>query len=507
MYLREFDRLVSISDLHLGGREGFQIFCQGRRLAAFVDRLTESDTERLALVVNGDIVDFLAEEPAMYFDADGAIPKLERIYEDPAFQPVFQALERFVARPGRTLAVTLGNHDIELALPPVAEWLLHRLSQGEEDRRGRIALALEGAGFSCRVGSEKHGYKHVLCMHGNEVDPFNVVDYGALLQVARALNRDDEVPEWNANGGTRIVIDVMNDIKRRFPFVDLLKPESDAVVPALIALDPGHLGKLGGILKIVRYVARDKVRMRAGWLGGDEEVPADEPSDAEVIQEVLEEQGMTAEPAAAAAGGSGDAVTDLLYQAQTRVDAGDERAPAAGGEEELLGVMGPVKRAFGISTGSDEGDRREMLRRFLAKKLADDETFGLDERDEVFTGLDQAVGRSVDFLITGHTHKARAIDRGAGAWYFNSGTWIRLIKLEPEVVTDEDRFARVWAALGAGTIDALDDVRDLGGERGELVWHRPTAVTVVGDEDAPTYGRLDLVGEDGDVELLARSDP
>ncbi len=506
MFLREFDRLVAISDLHLGGRKGFQIFCQGERLGSFIDGLTSSDSRRLALVINGDLVDFLAEEPAMYFDAAGAIDKLERIYGDPAFAPVWQALERFVAHQGRTLVVTLGNHDIELALPPVAEWLVERLSGGDDSRRGRIVLALGGAGYSCRVGSAEHGSKRVLCMHGNEVDPFNVVDYAALLQVSRALNREETVPEWSANGGTRIVIDVMNDIKRRYPFVDLLKPETDGVVPALIALDPGHLKRLGGILKIVRYVARDAARMRAGWLGGDEEVPAEEPSDAEVVGQVLAEQGMTG-PAPAAAASSTGSVADLLASAQASVDAGSDpkEEAAAAASDEMLGVLDPVKRAFGISTGSDEGDRREILRRFLEKKVTDSREFDVAEEDGVYTALDQKVSKSIDFLLTGHTHKARAIPRGDGAWYFNSGTWIRLIKLETEFVTDAEQFERVYEALGAGTIEALDGVRDLAGKRTELVWHRPTAITIVGDEDAEPWARLDEVGEDGSLEELGSS--
>jgi hypothetical protein len=82
--------------------------------------------------LNGDIVDFLAEAPAGYLDPQGAIHKLERIfYQDTAFSSVWLALQEFIAQPDRQLVLVLGNHDVELALPHVSEWLLERLSNND----------------------------------------------------------------------------------------------------------------------------------------------------------------------------------------------------------------------------------------------------------------------------------------------------------------------------------------------------------------------------------------
>ena len=51
----ELDELYSISDLHLGGQEGFQIFDQGERLAAFLGWLTGRPKDRrVALVIGND---------------------------------------------------------------------------------------------------------------------------------------------------------------------------------------------------------------------------------------------------------------------------------------------------------------------------------------------------------------------------------------------------------------------------------------------------------------------
>src|SRR5262245_32526217 len=102
----------------MGGAPGFQIFGLGDLLQRLIDHLTnESSAKELALVINGDMDDFLAEASAVYFDPDQAVEKLKHIAEREAFAPVWLALQRFVRTPNRHLVVTLGNHDIELGLP------------------------------------------------------------------------------------------------------------------------------------------------------------------------------------------------------------------------------------------------------------------------------------------------------------------------------------------------------------------------------------------------------
>ena len=138
MSVQTFHELHVVSDLHLGGKPGFQIFRQGDTLANFIKKMSAQPSDRkIGVVFNGDIVDFLAEEPASYLDPKGAIAKLERIfYEDPAFSGVWSALQKFVAEPNRQLILILGNHDVELALPHVTEWILENLSQGDSAARG-----------------------------------------------------------------------------------------------------------------------------------------------------------------------------------------------------------------------------------------------------------------------------------------------------------------------------------------------------------------------------------
>jgi UDP-2,3-diacylglucosamine pyrophosphatase LpxH len=181
--MEQLDQVHVISDLHLGGAAGHQIFDQGALLRGLIDHLrTRAQGLRVALVLNGDILDFLASDGASYLDPTGAAHKLDRILHDPAFEPIFQALARFVREERRTLVLVLGNHDVELALPEVTERLLEELCGEDPAARGRVRLAVDGTGYACRVGGKK-----VLCVHGNEVDPWNIVDHAALLRVIQAL--------------------------------------------------------------------------------------------------------------------------------------------------------------------------------------------------------------------------------------------------------------------------------------------------------------------------------
>ena len=242
-----YDEVHSVSDLHFGGESGFQVFNLGSTLAKFIDHLRQKPKgRRVALVINGDFVDFLAEQPSMHFDPKGAVRKLERIFDDPAFKPVWQALQRFTRTPDRYLVITLGNHDLELALPWVAERLIQEVSGDRLSARGRVVLSFDGSGFLCGVGGRK-----VLFVHGNEVDTWNLCDYEHLRRMGRDLTQGNEVESWQPNAGSKMVIEVMNDIKRRYPFIDLLKPENEGAVPVLLALDPKQARKIPRVLNVV----------------------------------------------------------------------------------------------------------------------------------------------------------------------------------------------------------------------------------------------------------------
>ncbi len=494
--VQAFDELFVVSDLHLGGSPGFQIFHQGARLAATIRELAKRSSKRLALVLAGDVVDFLAAADPAYLDPDGAIRKLEAIRKDPAFAAVFEALAVFVRTPMRTLVIALGNHDVELALPHVRQWLVNVLAGDDLAARARIELALDGWGFSCTVGGRK-----VVVVHGNEVDSWNMIDHHALLATNRALTRGKPAPEWTPNGGTKLVIDLMNDIKARFPMIDLVKPETAAALPIVAALDPEN-AKLFKFMRAAASRTRDQVRVALGFLGDSTSQLETQPLTDKQLFDVFLAPTLAGKPTTAGTLSSDEQLAQMLVQANEAIHAGiDPRA--AGPGEGMLGGFDRIRAFFAGSTGQD------LLRMALRKWLATDTSYDFSAEDDTFTGLDEACGDDVEFVIAGHTHLQRAIPRKrANGYYFNSGTWIRLIRLSDSVLDDAEQFARVWAAFSAGTMKALDDLRDLGPNADEaLVRDISTVVGIhapVG-ADSRTWGQLYTANDDGSLKDVSGS--
>lgn len=450
-----FDEVYSVSDLHLGGVKGFQIFDQGDLLARTVRMIAALPPERrVALVLNGDVVDFLAEPEAKYLDVQGARDKLKRISEDAAFQPVFDALRALVHTPNRTLVVSMGNHDVELALPGARAFLEERLCGADVAARGRLRFVLDGTGFEAHVGGTR-----ALFIHGNEVDSWNVVDHDTLRRTIRALNADSPPPKWSSNAGTQLVIDVMNDVKRRHPLVDLLKPETKPVPAVLMALDPSVLEKLRALAPLLLKKTSTSVRMWRGLLGEEEDAPRAER--VELTPDAALRQLMPGTPP----GASGQ---DLLERAEADLASGGpalDLGSLSGSSPDTLGIRGMVMDLI------LDRDRDENLRDALKQWLSRDDTFMWSAPDDTFHALDGSIGLDVGFIVAGHTHLERSLPRYRGAGhYFNSGTWVQLIQLTPAQLADSQSFAPVLAAFRQGTLAALDAAK--------LVLRRPTVVAL-----------------------------
>ncbi len=454
--IAEFDELYSVSDLHMGGFDSSaQIFNAGSELADLIGHL-QARPKKVALVINGDMVDFLAEPGAKAFDPEGAVGKLTRIAEDTAFEPVWTALKRFVGVEGHRLIITLGNHYVELALPWVREHFLGLLAGGDDAARGRILLAFDGAGFLCRVGNAT-----VLSVHGNEVDDWNLTDHETIRRAAGDMHKGRAVPDWIPNAGTRLVIDVMNDIKKGYPFVDLLKHEMEAVIPVLTALAPLKLQQFGSALKVLKRLAWDKFRRMTHMLGA--------------------EDGADLALAAADVGAMRRPRMNrdvLIEQAELRLRQNVDPISLVPDGERLQQLGIPEA----LATAVFGGELREVLRAKLSELIAD-RSFEWSQEDDTFRRLDEKVAPDVDFILTGHTHLERAIPRrGGNGYYFNSGTWVRLIRFEPHVLANQAEFNKVFGALSAGTMDALDNFP-------ELILHRRTVVAIIADSKG-TRGAL-----------------
>src|SRR6476469_11033043 len=111
--LPAFDEVHVVSDLHMGCKAGFQILRETKRLANFILRLAAQRPKgRVALVLNGDVFDTLAEDVTGFVAVDDAHVVVQRIMDDPSFAAVWEAMATFVKASGRTLVFVIGNHDI-----------------------------------------------------------------------------------------------------------------------------------------------------------------------------------------------------------------------------------------------------------------------------------------------------------------------------------------------------------------------------------------------------------
>src|SRR5687768_17939596 len=110
----QYDEIHVVSDLHMGGCEDFQIFRETRRLANYIRWVAgQRPGGRVALILNGDVIDTLAENITGYLAVDEAVSIVQRIMRDPSFGQVWDALGDFVKMDGRALIIIIGNHDIE----------------------------------------------------------------------------------------------------------------------------------------------------------------------------------------------------------------------------------------------------------------------------------------------------------------------------------------------------------------------------------------------------------
>jgi hypothetical protein len=339
----------------------------------------------------------------------------------------------------------------------------------------------------------------VFCIHGNEVDPWNFVRYEDLSKLSRRLNsgRTLDASEWEPNAGTKIVKDVMNEIKRRYAWVDLMKPETQASVGVLLVLDPAQATKITRLPSIAGEFVQGATQFQ-GRLGGESFATA--PRETRVVPV---DQLLGANVAAGLRLGTPNAqassdtlARDMLLQAER--SEGAPRSVGAGGaavqpamQNETLGLPRLVwDRLTGWITGVGKD---EALRCALQDWLANDKTFEFTERDYTFNHVTQTVGNAVDFIVTGHTHLHRAIDMGGGRYYFNTGTWIRLLRFNNDMLKDKDSFAPVFDILENGRMSAIDSAK-FGNE--PFVLDRTSTVRIMADATGVKGSLATVTGTD-----------
>jgi UDP-2,3-diacylglucosamine pyrophosphatase LpxH len=461
-----FDCVYVVSDLHLGGPRGRQLFGSTDALVALIGEAKQSAGGRqTAFVLAGDIFDFLCEDYAQYFDPYGAPGRIARISRGEAFGPIFTALREFLAEPQARLYYLLGNHDIEVALPEARAALLRALGSPDGLTLGSFEFCLDE--IKLRVGG-----RSILIVHGNRYDAWNVVDHRALLAVAAAQGSGAALPPLEANGGTRLVIDVINELKATYPFVDLLKPEAEAVSTVLISV--ADVFRLAGLVP--------------GWYGADRRRRFDRDRLARGLLSARRQVSRLGSPALESGGREIELSADELWrQVATAREGGVEPVDLVRAGGSTLDAWDAVKAGFSGAS------RRETMRQGLASFVGD-ATFDTGTRDEWFVEMDRKYP-PVDFLIAGHTHLARSIDRGRKhGHYFNTGTWMKLIQVRDEWLAPGN-FEPFAERLLNSTLDGLEEpfrlrVGTAAGTAQSIIWKRPTYALIERQPGSHVVGRL-----------------
>ena len=481
--------IIVISDLHIGGvhgpdgGRGFRMNTRVAELAAFVRSLAApcgpGGAQDRELVINGDIVDFLAERddedaPWDAFVADERVAE-RRFGAIVAREPeLFEAVGEFVAA-GHKLTLLLGNHDLELSLPRVRRSLLKSIGA---DHKGRVEFLYDGEAY--QVGD-------ALIEHGNRYDGFNIVAHDKLRRLRSLLSRGlhaEANGRFQAPPGSRLVAEIMNRMKQSYAFVDLLKPETEAVTPILLALDPSIRAHLRALLSLYREAHRD--RPRGATVVDDVKISAtlDEARARTLEAEV--QAALAANLEAAEANFNAVAAELDLTDARaddkpdTRPDA--DRVPIGLSLEGAAAIAKLLLAKRGAAAEADDAWRARLPALYRALRgLRGHETFNL-ERDtdaayktaaEVLTAKDERGEQPIRVVVFGHTHLARRIKLDSGGIYINSGTWVDLIPF-PGSIFQGDK---------ATAIEKLDElVTDLrAGKLDRWLWFRPTYARLLVD--------------------------
>ncbi len=480
-------QLYVISDLHLGGvydttgtpgARGFRLCTQVPALVTFIDALTAkpAGAPPIELIINGDMVDFLAEreDAAPHFvpytpDQDVAADKLSAILKrDQAFT---DALHRFLEA-GHRLVILLGNHDLELVLPAVRR------------RLGEL-LGLKGShDFTFILDGEAYLVGDVLIEHGNRYDQFNVVNQDALRHVRSLFSRRQAVPEkyaFDPPAGSKMVATVINPIKEKYRFIDLLKPETGAVIPMLLALEPGYKSRLVTAVKLKMQASEHRMAAPAmPGIGSDIAAAGGDMGGVAVGEDIAASGDMGGVPAG----------HDHLREELVRV-MGEEAhrflkdiegiaAPAIGSDistaDTIDETLGLVRLLFG-GKGPDVEKRLGPLLQAL-RALRDDQSFARDKESDKDTweAAQELAKNGIRHVVFGHTHMAKKVPLAGGGFYLNSGTWADVMEFPREIVTGTDA-------------EAMPKVR-------EFVEHIQKSDFTPWTLFRPTYVRLDI-GPDG----------
>jgi Calcineurin-like phosphoesterase len=196
--------IVFLSDCHIGGDPGRDIFESPAELAALLDEL-DAHPGPVELVLAGDFFDFLriAQAPDGENGASFVITR-------PEYRELFERLRRFAAGESRTVFYLPGNHDAEMWWNPEIRSTLE-----EEGLVHEFALS-----YAACFESEPD--RIVYCEHGNQFDPANTFrDYADPLDTPLGDHIVTDLMPRLPGGRTLTPSLHLREVDRIFPLTEI----------------------------------------------------------------------------------------------------------------------------------------------------------------------------------------------------------------------------------------------------------------------------------------------
>jgi UDP-2,3-diacylglucosamine pyrophosphatase LpxH len=394
---------IALSDLHISSAPGQ--FQAHQALGTFLGRVAHTPALS-GVVLAGDVLDFLEFESHHEIVPKKASQRLDDILSATPNKPIVEGLKA-VLEVGRVVVLP-GNHDVELDLPAVQETMRDLLDADER-------LQFEPGGQAFQVTTE-HG--KAWFTHGNKFDVWNDIDYAAFREGA---TRDPERPQ-KLCPGSRLVLELMNQFKGDYPWIDRVSH-----LPTAVAL--------------LWYFEKgsDRVKQalrRSTGLGPDL-----------LLQSLrrLRRGGMLA-----AAPAPHDVLADHLLRAFC------PDAPQALRQEQWFWMESVVTEGIGaaspgkLAAGGGERYWLAVLRHLLeASTPARVEHEDPSHEDPIEHTLKKRVPHDASVVVMGHTHVEKDRPLGDGR-YLNLGCWGEQLDIPP-FAHDED-LQRWLTALRANEV-------------------------------------------------------
>lgn len=394
--------LYVISDLHLGGAEGYQMCAAGGqlRLTEFIRYLIakQASKEQIHLLLNGDVVDFLAEKEVASFTCNDqdATAKLTHIID--RTRPIWDALAAF-ASSGARLTLMLGNHDVELSFPGPRALLARTLV-------GQVDFIYDNEAFTDG---------DVIVEHGNRYDKWNVVSHDKLRAIRSALSRREPAPtDYLGPPGSQVVQKVMTPLKEVYPWIDLLKPEGEGMFPVLAAIKPAAMKEAPKFLAY--FASAQQVRFNDKGAPVDQQnigatsTAKSEPEMSAAMREALDIAGLLDTQHIASVQDDCDLLTRL------------KEGVSAAVRDAKIGMLTRGLRFF-VRENNNAFDTQI-------------------EKPEYLQAARASANNGFKVVVYGHTHLAKRIGLGNGAVYLNTGTWADLMQFPAAVFLDDEDSAR-----------------------------------------------------------------